>query len=308
MDLSDKEEEEIGLFGQIEKEAKPLLKWTGGKSRLLDSIVPTFLNKSMLGKNKKYIEPFAGSCSVAFYLNCDKMILNDKNIKLMNFYTQVKTRPDKLYRKINKLVDAYKLSSSKKKQEAFFYKVRDSYNGLCLTEGNGLVHASLFWFINKTCFNGMYREKKDGAYNIPFGKRDCPEPKLDNFLSVSEILQKCELYHKPFEAICEMAEPYDVVYLDPPYIPVSKTSSFSGYLRYGFDENDHKRLCKIMQTLSDNNVTVVLSNSSCQSTLDIYGGLVGFHHYKVEVHRTVSGTNKGRGKIKELIITNREKK
>lgn len=280
---------------------KSLVKWAGGKGMLLSSIVPRFINKSMLQDNGTYLEPFAGSCAMAFHLAFDRMIINDKNIKLMNFYDQVKNRPEKLVRKILRRVDEYMASKDK---ESYYYSVRDEYNKMVLVAGNGLTHASLFWFINKTCFNGMYRETKNGDFNIPYGKRDCPRPDLNDFLFINGILQKCTICHRPFEKICDMAKSGDIVYLDPPYIPTSKTSSFSDYLRYGFDYEDHKRLCKIMMKMSNRNVHVIMSNSNCDNTKSIYGSLIGFKFREVSVTRLISGKTSGRGIVKELIITN----
>ena len=233
------------------------------------------------------------------------MILNDKNIKLMNFHDQVKKRPEKLHRKIIKYVEQYKKTDN---QENFYYETREAYNKLTLaTDNNGLTHASLFWFLNKTCFNGMYRETRRGDFNIPFGKRDCPVPDLKDFMDVSLALKNCLLYHKPFDVICEMAKQGDIVYLDPPYIPVSKTAGFSSYLRYGFGIDDHKKLCKIMNQLSNLGVYVVMSNSDCDATRDIYGDLIGFNLIQVETQRLISGKSRGRGKITELIISNKYK-
>ena len=287
---------------------KSLLKWAGGKGRLFDTIVPKFINYKMLKAGSNYIEPFAGSCSMAFGLDFDNMILNDKNIKLMNFFTQTKIRPEKLFRKISKLTDKYSECCDKKAQESFYYDIREIYNKKNLqVKGNALTNASYFWFLNKTGFNGMYRETATGKFNIPFGKRDCPVPCLSDFLSVSKILQKCQIYTKPFETVCSMAKTGDIIYLDPPYIPVSSTASFSDYLRYGFDLSDHERLCKVMQEMSDNRVYVVLSNSSCDMTKKIYGKLKDFSSYEIETTRLISGKASGRGKVKELIITNMEK-
>ena len=288
-----------------EKDLGPrsLVKWAGGKGMLLSSIVPSFISRDMLRDGNSYIEPFSGSCAMAFHLKFKKMILNDKNIKLMNFYEQVKCRPEKLVRKINLLI---KDGVSYGDREKFYYKIRSEYNELCLVKGNGITHASMFWFLNKTCFNGMYRETKYGAFNIPFGKRDCPIPDVDDFVYISNILKNCKIYHKPFEKICDMAKEHDIVYLDPPYIPISKTSSFSSYLRYGFDDSDHKRLCKMMQKMSDDNVYVIMSNSNSEETKSIYGSLSGFQIFEIDAPRLISGKSKGRGMVKEIIVTNKD--
>ena len=148
------------------KICKPLLKWAGGKSMLLPFLIPKFLKQD----ENAYIEPFIGDGSVALALQCPNMILNDKNIKLMNFHEQVQKRPEKLHRKIIKYINVYNNIKNRKEQGYFFYKTREKYNSLTLSnKNNGLTHASLFWFLNKTCFNGMYRENPRGDFNIPFG-------------------------------------------------------------------------------------------------------------------------------------------
>jgi len=257
----------------------------------------------MVKEGNTYIEPFVGSGAVALSLQYPRMIINDKNIKLMNFYRQVQKRPEKLYRKISKYVEKYKAAEN---QESFYYSARQKYNELTLVSyNNGLTHAALFWFLNKTDFNGMYRETQKGDFNIPFGKRDCPEPCLEDFMSVSKVLQNCSIHHKQFDVVCNMAKSGDVVYLDPPYIPISLTSSFSGYLRYGFNLDSHRKLCRIMNKLSDRGVYVVMNNSDCETTREIYSDLKGFEFTSIETKRFISGKAEGRRKINDLIICNK---
>lgn len=283
-------------------EPKPLLKWVGGKSRLSNVLIPKFLSNDYIKEGGRYIEPFVGSAAMAIAINHSKMILNDKNIKLMNFYHQIKQRPQKTYLKINKLTTEYNSCHNK---EEFFYKIRKKYNDSILNfNNNGISHAAWFWFLNKTGFNGMYRETKKGKFNIPFGKRNCPVLKWQEVLALSKILKNCKLYHKQFDKICTMARNGDFVYLDPPYLPLSKTSNFSSYLRYKFGLDEHALLCEFMEKMHLKNVNVVMSNSNSPLTYDIYGNLKNFYFHKIDVQRLVSGNNKGRKKIKEVIITN----
>jgi len=290
-----------GFFGM--NPVNTIIKWTGGKSRLINQIRP-FFNKSIFEEDSNvYIEPFAGSFAMALYLKKKKMILNDKNIKLMNFFEQVKIRPRKLLNKINKIIDE---SESRNDKEVFYYEKREFYNKLILVKGNSITVAALFWYLNKTGFNGMYRETASGKFNIPFGKRLCPRPDVQKFSDVSCAIKNAVLLHKPFKSVCAMAKQNDIVYLDPPYIPVSKTSSFSSYLRYGFGIEDHKILCDEMKKMSNSGVYIVMSNSFCDMTEQIYSVLKkdGFTFHEIEATRLISGKSQGRGKIKELIITN----
>ncbi len=275
-----------------------LVKWPGGKSQLIDFIVPSFIS-SLKIKDGFYIEPFAGSCAIAFALNHKNTIINDKNIKLINFYRQVKNSPYKLINKINKII------SEGDEKEDYYYFIRQKYNKTILSKGNGIIHAAMFWFLNQTCFNGMYREDKNGNFNIPYGKRKCKMPKIENFILTSKKLQHYKIFSKNYKQIISMAKENDWVYLDPPYIPVSFTSSFSSYLRYGFEEKDHIELKNIIQCNAEKGVNIILSNSNSEKTKEIYGDLKGFEFFETKkIQRLISGKNKGRKKLTELIITN----
>jgi len=282
-----------------------IIKWAGSKSRLLEKIYPFLKGAKNFTDDNFYIEPFAGSLSVALSIRKKKMILNDKNLKLINFFEQVRDKPEKLVKKINKIIS----DSEKYTNKAdFYHEIRNLYNNLILSKGNAITVAAIFWYLNKTGFNGMYRETSKGKFNTSFGKRICPTPNFKLFMDVSCALKNVILLHKPFEPVCSMAEKNDIVYIDPPYLPVSRTSSFSSYLRYGFGIENHKRLCLKMKEMNDLGVYVVMSNSFGKMTEEIYSCLKesGFMFHEIEAMRVISGDKKGRGKIKELIITNIE--
>jgi len=279
---------------------KPLLKWAGGKTQILSYLIP--LLKQNISTNTTYIEPFLGSGSVAIALNAPRMILNDKNEKLINFHEQVRLNPKILYEEIQQLINRH---NKCKDMAGFYYTIRKEYNALELKdEKTKLLSASMFWFLNKTGFNGMYRETKNGDFNIPFGDRKCPSLDFENVMAVSKIFKKCIFFYKSFEEICVMAKKGDIIYLDPPYIPLSKTSSFNGYLKNGFELKLHQKLCKIMNELELSGVNVVMSNSDCDLTRKTYSNLNEFNFKTIDVRRFISGKAKGRRKITELIITN----
>ena len=281
--------------------ASPILKWVGGKQRLIPSIVPKYISHGLLSKDQTYFEPFMGSGAIGFYCNFPNMVFGDKNEKLINFYREVRDRTDKLHRKIQKCVDEYDESENK---EACYYRLRSEFNSVKPNGYNKIRWAALFWVLNKTCFNGMYRETKSGHFNIPYGKRNSPRPKTANFKKIANILQTSQLIYDDFEGTCKTAKDGDLVYFDPPYLPLSATSSFSTYLKDGFGGAEHEKLKTFIENLHSKNVKVVLSNSNSPVTKEIYGSMNGFTTKHIEARRLVSGKTIGRTMVKEVIITN----
>jgi len=299
----------MDFFDSVQNESensvsKPILKWVGGKQRIVPVIIPKYINKDMLDGGNSYFEPFLGSGAIAFHCGFDKMIIGDKNKKLINFYNVVRDEPNKFCRKLEGYIKDYEKCCNRKEQEVYYYERREDFNSITTHKYSKIKSAALFWFLNKTGFNGMYREDKKGNYNIPFGQRNCPSANMKTFGRVSEILQKATLLSGDFEMICGTAKTGDLVYLDPPYIPLSNTASFSTYLKGGFGPEEQKRLRRMMKKLSTDGVRVVASNSDCESTHEIYGKLKDFRIEKIKVRRLVSGKNEGRKVINEVIITN----
>jgi len=279
-------EERIGV--------NPLLKWTGSKYKLLPVIIPKYINKNMLDDGQTYFEPFMGSGAVAFGCNFKNMVLNDKNKKLVNFYSQTRDNTHNLYTEIDTVIKDYKRSDNK---EIYYYNRRKEFN----TTTKEIRSAALFWFLNKTGFNGIYREDSKGNLNTPYGKRDCNLSNIKDFEVIADILSGCQLFNKDFEEICNMTSGGDLVYFDPPYIPISETSSFSTYLKGGFSIDDHIRLNNIMEELDKRGVKIVMSNSKCKLTQDTYKN---FKIKDINVRRLISAKNKGRGIVQEVVVTN----
>jgi DNA adenine methylase len=279
---------------------KSLIKWAGGKGRVLEYLSPYLLSTEYRKRNNFY-EPFCGSMTVSFCVENANLILNDKNKYLINFFNEVKNRPEKVVKKINKLRTEYELAES---QKDFYNEIRDKFNNHNLVEANSLTNASYFWFLNKTGFNGMYRETKKGDYNIPFGQRDCPKASLRAFKAVSERLSNASLHSKDFSFICDMVKSQDAVYLDPPYLPISETSNFSSYTKKGFNVEMHQKLAKYMSDMSEKGALIVMSNSNSLLTKEIYSGLKGFSTKVINVSRSISAKSSSRGKVEEVIISN----
>lgn len=279
------------------------IKWAGGKRKSLPYI-HRFLNAQTMKNKGCYYEPFCGSCSVALSLNFPKMVLNDKNKKLINFFIQLQKNPHRLFNKITKLSNQYNDLNVKDK-EFFYYKIRDEYNGKNLCKGNGIKYATYFWFLNKTGFNGIYRESKNGHFNIPFGKRECPLPTWKHFESANNRFKNTIFLSHNYVKLCKDIKENDIVYFDPPYLPESiEDNNFTSYIRYGFSVNEHIKLKNIIRSLSKKGTRIVLSNSNSKLTHGIYGDLEGFNMEVISISRTISGLSKGRSNVSEMIIHN----
>jgi DNA adenine methylase len=273
-----------------------VIKWAGGKRQLASTLIPLIIDN--LNSNNKYYEPFLGSGAIAFSLNHKNKILSDKNDKLINFYLNVKNNFEELFIEIVKLTNRFNDLQNKQK---FYYDTREIYNNI---ESPGVKQAVLFWFLNKTCFNGMYRETKDGRFNIPYGKRSCPLPDRDIFGALYTRIKDAELSSNDFGCVCNKATVNDVLYCDPPYIPISDTSSFSTYLKNGFDLDEHYRLKNMMSMLSEKGVKVIMSNSDCPKTREIYGDLKGFKIDTVLANRMIAAKSESREAVREVIVSN----
>jgi len=283
-------------FSLLSGEKYSLIKWVGGKKKLLKPIT------NLIAKNYSdditYYEPFLGSGAIAFSCNFNRMVIGDKNRKLINFYESIRENHKELFNSIINLCHQFNISENKLD---FFNDIKRQFN----LPTDLLRQSSMFWFLNKAGFNGMYRENGKGEYNIPFAQiKKLNNPDIDDFLHISNILKGCILKCGDYRSNCEGVKSKDIVYLDPPYIPISLTSSFTSYTNDDFALKDHKILKEFIEKISSNGVYVILSNSNSEKTREIYGNMSGFKIEEVDVTRLISGQNKGRGKIKELIIHN----
>ena len=269
------------------REPKPFVKWAGGKRQLITQLIqfspPKFEN---------YYEPFLGGGALFFKLSMlgkiKQAYLNDSSKVLIDAYKTIKEKPIEL---INEL----KNSKYKNSQENFL-KIRAE-------QPTNLIDATArFIYLNKTAFNGLYRVNSNGGFNVPFGKYKNPNI-LDekNILSVSRALQKDELTCMDFEQAVSSAKKHDLIYFDPPYQPINKTASFTNYTKENFTEKDQERLAKLFKVLDRKGCFVMLSNSYAPLILDLY---TGFQFHTVKATRMINCKAEGRGKIKELIITN----
>ena len=285
-----------GLFAP-EVQPAPFLRWAGGKRRLVP-IIHAFLHKDFeLGKNR-FFEPFMGSAAVAMSLDISQLkptskpyiFLSDINHELVNTYMVLKASPGRLIRRLAQM--------EQDTSEEMFYMVRDR------KEHSQLGRAARLIYLNRTCFNGLYRENADGRFNVPYGRlinpNVCNAPLLT---AVSSWLAAVNVSRHSFVAAVRKAKPGDMVYFDPPYIPLSNTSAFSKYSSSDFGIDDHHQLAGLISQLSDRGVRVMLSNSDTPLTREIYGGR-GLHFRSIRVHRNISANASSRVKVSELIGVN----
>lgn len=275
---------------RISLKVTPFVKWAGGKRQLLSRLTKFVPEKD---KYNRYVEPFVGGGAVYLALQPQRAILGDSNEELMNCYKVVKDQLDEL---IQALLDYQSHVSDK----GHYYSVRRQD----LQSLTSVARAARFIYLNKTCYNGLYRVNQKGEFNVPFGKHERP-PTLcneDNLRAISQLLQNVELVAGDFAQTAARACKGDFVYLDPPYHRPPKINSFTSYSINGFGENEHKRLAKVFQELDRKGCIVVLTNSDTEFVHNLYDG------YVVEpamTSRMINCKGDKRGDFPELIISNR---
>jgi DNA adenine methylase len=267
--------------------AVPFVKWAGGKRRLLDTIVSiaprTF---------ERYLEPFVGGGAIALALGHHTMLLNDANTELMNAYRIVSSHLDGLLC----LLDEHR----KRHSAEYFYAIRVQNP----TTLEPVEQAARFIYLNKTCFNGLYRVNKDGEFNVPFGRYKNPVLyDLKEIRTASHVLQQAELFAEDYQSFLRQhARSGDFIYLDPPYIPISQYSDFKRYTKEQFREDDQRVLALVYNELVESGAYPILSNSYCELTLSLYAQ----HHIQVVyANRNINHEGTGRNSIPEILVTPR---
>ncbi len=273
---------------------KPLLKWAGGKRHIAD-VLEAHLPRDW--NSGAYFEPFLGGAALFLHLAPKHSHLSDVNSKLIGFYREVRDNPDGLFNSIETVADKFDSLPDRDKRE-FFLELRCDFNN----SQDAQELPTLFYSLNKLCFNGLYRENSKGEFNVPFGqKKSFPRPNRADFLDVAARLAGSELQVADFEHTIAQCKPGDFVYFDPPYIPVNPTSSFTSYSSEGFGLRDQNRLAQTLIDLGQRGVKAMLSNSFTPLTAEIYSGL---RHVKISAPRMVSANGAGRGMIDELLVMN----
>ncbi|GHT13216.1 restriction endonuclease subunit M [Bacteroidia bacterium] len=248
--------------------AKPFIKWVGGKGQLISSIEKLLPNEVYGYSNMTYIEPFVGGGAMLFWIlenvaTVKKAIINDINPDLTTAYRTVKENVYELIILLKNIQKEYQSFNSEDSRKEFFLKMRERYNTKSL---ENIENTALFIFLNRTCFNGLYRVNSKGLFNVPFGKYTNPTICDENTLLIdSELLQKVEILTGDFEQTLNYATENSLFYLDPPYKPLSQTSSFNSYSKEEFNDAEQIRLKRFCDKLNDRDCMWILSNSDVKS-------------------------------------------
>jgi len=271
--------EPLGLF-PAEVAIKPFLKWAGGKTQLIPELskyIPTSFNK--------YIEPFIGGGAFFFYLNSEKAVISDSNEELITTYKTVRDSVEEII----EILDGYK------NEENFFYKIR-ALNPNKLTDAE---RAARLIYLNKTCFNGLYRVNKKGEFNVPYGKRNGEFLNQEQLRDSSEFLQNAKILHSDYLAtLKKYAKEGDFIFLDPPYYPVGKYSDFKRYTKEFFYHDDHVILKEEFDRLVKIGCHVLLTNSDHPVVMELYKD---YEIKVIETKRLISSNPKTRNG-KDIIV------
>ena len=284
------------------KKAKPIVKWAGGKRRLIPQYEPYFPPNELI---RTYREPMVGGGAIFFHLaskpgGLRMAVLGDINHRLIKMYQGVRDAPEGVIHELQ--------GHASQNSKEYYYTVRDEWDPDHLTPA-GL--AAWFIYLNKTCYNGLYRENKAGKFNMPYGYRDnptiCDEPAI---YAASEALRGSVLAHESFEEIQFSARGFDInypqytdfVYFDPPYIPLNATS-FVNYVGDGFGEDLQRALCDLFKMLTHRGVRAMLSQSAAQLSYELYGS-TGYTIVEVQAPRSINRDATKRGPVDELLILN----
>lgn len=299
--------------------AKPFLKWAGGKTQLLNEIERHLPSALKSGKIDTYIEAFLGGGALFFHLlgkySFKKVVLIDTNFDIINLYEQIQKNVDDLIILLNEHNIVYSAMSEEERTQ-YYYIQRARFNQLRTTNElnvNLLERASLMLFLNKTCFNGLFRVNASSEYNVPKGKYKnpmiCDET---NLRKVSEVLQGINLIHDTYQMCKYEVTDNTFIYFDPPYRPLTKSASFTAYSEFGFNDRDQEELANFYKNLSamDEKPKLMLSNSDPKS-IDVsdnffdalYRGK-GIKIKRISASRNINSNAQKRGKVTELLITN----
>lgn len=273
------------------KKVTPFVKWAGGKRQLLDKI-----SDRMPQTYNNYFEPFIGGGAVLFKLQPETAVINDINASLINTYRIIANNPREFITSVNKL-DAAMGEDVK----TYYYALREHYNDKLMKEEFDIELAALFVFINKHCFNGLYRVNGKGLFNVPYNK--CTKTSIDkeSIMAVSNFLKKVTIMQGDFEEACRKAKKGDFVFFDSPYAPL-KPTSFESYTREGFDVESHERLARLFDELTKRGCYCMLTNHNTDFINELYSNK-GYRIDVVSVKRMInSDATKRTGE--EVIICN----
>lgn len=263
----------------------PFIKWAGGKQNLAKHVI-----RRLPDEIDTYYEPMVGGGAILIRMRgkFQRAVISDTNPEVVNAWRAVK-------KDVKKLIQALRRPKFKYEKETFL-KIRAQNPDKLSPVGR----AARFIYLNKTCFNGLYRVNSQGQFNVPFGKyKDPVICDAENLQAVSQLLKNVKILDKDFEAACKEAGKGDAIYFDPPYMPVSKTSNFTGYTADGFNDQEHERLARVFEKAGDRGVRVVLTNSVAPGVMELFGK---FDYDQQDGNRSIGGPADYRGKAGEVIV------
>ena len=300
-------------------QAHPFLKWAGGKTQLLPELISRLPPGIATGEITRYVEPFIGGGALFFALHehhtIEKSYLLDINCELTLCYSVIQKDAEALIDRLDHLRSEY-YTHDEEGRKALFYEIRESFNrqltSISFSEYNPdwITRAAWIIFLNRTCFNGLFRVNRKGEFNVPFGKYKSPDIlNAENLRNVAKLLKDTKIRQGDFTSCRDVVDEKTFVYFDPPYRPLNeKTAVFTSYAKDGFGEDDQVRLAEFFRELDSRGAKVMLSNSDPKNTDpddcffdDLYSG---FTIERVPATRMINSNGAGRGVINELIITN----
>lgn len=297
-----------------ENNAKPFIKWAGGKGQLLESIRNAYPKE--IGKEiNRYAEPFIGGGAVLFDIlnryEIEEAYISDINSELIHTYKSIRDNTEDLIEILGEYQKQH-ISLNMDDRKKFFLENREKYNEQIVSNNpDPVTIAALFIYLNKTCFNGLYRVNSKGLFNVPSGVYKNPLIcDADNLRNVSAKLQNVQIENKNYDASWDFIDEDTFVYFDPPYRPLTVSSNFTSYTELSFDDEDQIKLAEYVRHLSERGVKIAVSNSDPKNVDpddDFFDDLYSFADvHRVQANRMINSKAEGRGKISEILVTNYE--
>lgn len=291
--------------------AKPFVKWAGGKGNLIKQLIEYLPNNFIEQQKVTYIEPFVGGGAMLFYMlthysNIKHAVINDVNQDLINCYQLIKNNPTELIKLLHCISNEFYQLQTVDEKSRYYYHMREIYNKNELPIAE---KAACFIFLNKTCFNGLYRVNTNGKFNVPFGQYKTPKIcDEDVIMADHKILQKVDIFVGDYDNITKhLGKMYNFIYIDPPYRPLSESASFIEYTHNTFDDTEQEKLKKYCDMLTEKNCKIMQSNSNSVDTdgISYFAKLYDTYNInKIKAHRFINAYAGKREKETELLILN----
>lgn len=297
----------------MSEKIRPFVKWAGGKGSLIPQLNNFYPYELKNGIIERYIEPFVGGGAVLIDIlqkyDIQEVYAFDINIDLINSYNVIKCNVEKLINNLKQMETEY-LQLGQEERKNYFYNIRNEYNNYELEENEqNIQKAAQFIYLNRTCFNGLYRVNKNGKFNVPIGSYKnptiCDE---ENLRQLSQLIQNVQFQYGDYSKSMEYVTENTFVYFDPPYRPLNVTSGFTSYTKEDFNDENQKELARFYGELNVRNAKLMLSNSNPKNTNkedtffdNIYQG---FNINQIQASRMINANSNGRGKISEILVTN----